>query len=389
MFRKNLAIWLSLLLILSLGWFILIQVKQKTAWESPLGLFGAKDFVAFWSAEQAFWSGLNPYDSGALLSYQREALGVENHVQAFINLPGALIIFLPLAPIGFKTARLLWLVLNIFFLLSSIYRLEKVLKLERRVSLAALPFLSLLSPPVLMNLWFGQLAIFLLFCLVCGLEKLIQKKDASAGFYFSLLTLKPHLFLIFGVCILLWAMRERRGLLIAWTSCFAALPLALALLFQARLFDWFLATRSFTADYETPTLAWLVRYLLSADKNHLVFWPLILVPMLGLAGASYIGLKKKLSLSFAPVFLTLSLIFSPYAWVYDFCLLLPLQLQLSSAVRADCTQLKLRKLSLIFITPVLIFIICADLDKMMRIQFWYPIYFLILAAFARPKEKTG
>ena len=130
--------------------------------------------------------------------------------QMMPNPPTALLLVLPLGPLGPFSAELLWIAL---LLLSASVSIQLVRNLyagqQSKLHLIAYGFAPLLS-----CLLAGQVGIFILLGLVLFL-KWHEKRPFLAGASLWLCLLKPHLFLPFGVVLLLWIFFVRKYKILA------------------------------------------------------------------------------------------------------------------------------------------------------------------------------
>ena len=306
------------------------------------------------------------------------AVTTQSGAQAFLNLPGALIIFAPFAILSLSAACWLWVALNLFFLGRVIFILEKCSPGDSVRRWLRLPFLTVTSPPVLMVLWYGQLSALILFALVEGVHSMYQRRDFRAGIVLSLCCLKPHLVVFFGSFLFVWLLLQRRYRLISIGMLAALIPQLGALAINRALLSSYFSTQAFVADYDTPTVAWLMRLVFRDAGGFLPLWPLWVFPLVGAVLGAVVGHKQKADpAAHMPIFLAISLLCAPYCWIYDFVLLLPLQHRLAVSFPETNPRRYVFGLLVLLVVPVLLFAVVGSFDPLMRSQFWYPFYFIV------------
>jgi hypothetical protein len=172
------------------------------------------DFLQFWTAAELLASGRSPYDAMEQARVQRQ-LGWDKARQglgAYDFLPYyyppwlglACIAFLPL---GFETAKIAWLVLNVELLLLGGWLLGPLLRgVPRWISVAV-------APLFLFSLWgalIGQITPLMVLLIILAWRFLDRGADRRAGWALALLMTKPQLGIVLVFAIVVWAARQRR-----------------------------------------------------------------------------------------------------------------------------------------------------------------------------------
>ena len=181
----------------------------------PVGIPFGHVFIEFWTAAKA---ALGPtpaaiYDFPAFYAMQREVVAAVRPLYPWHYPPVLLLFLAPLALVPYLWAVPLWFAAN----LAGYLTLVKRLALERR-----LVWIGLAFPGTLLTLHIGQFGLLLVAALGWGLL-LLDERPAAAGAFIALLAVKPHLFLLVPLALLV----SRR-----WTA-FAAATLAVILLVAA------------------------------------------------------------------------------------------------------------------------------------------------------------
>lgn len=158
------------------------------------------DFVSYWAAGQQLVHRANPYDADAILLLERSA-GFPDGLPALVmrNPPSALLLALPLGFFSPRTGALLWSLLLIACLTTSV-RLLWIMhgRPKNQLHLLAYSF-----APALACLLAGQTGLFMLLGLALFL-RLHRTRPFLAGVSLWLCALKPHLFLPFCLTLLVW-----------------------------------------------------------------------------------------------------------------------------------------------------------------------------------------
>lgn len=163
-----------------------------------------RDFIQYWALERQLAHGANPYDEDALLRIERSVGMDKPGVLMSLSPPVAFAFGVPLGWVGVKAALVMWLLLLLACLSASVALLWLLHgRPQSRWHVIAIGF-----PPTLWCLISGQLGIFFLLDIVLFLY-FVRSRPWLAGAALVLGALKPHLFLPFGVALLLWSLRRR------------------------------------------------------------------------------------------------------------------------------------------------------------------------------------
>jgi hypothetical protein len=154
-------------------------------------------------------------------------VGCPAGITAFImpNPPSALLLVLPLGLLGAKTADLLWLLLLLVCLAASV-RLVWIMHGCPKNQVHWLGYSFALA---LVCLLAGQVSIFVLLGLVLFL-RLHRTRPILGGVSLWLCLLMPHLFLPFGIVLILWATITRSYKLLVGTAIALGVSTVIALI---------------------------------------------------------------------------------------------------------------------------------------------------------------
>jgi hypothetical protein len=304
----------------------------------PFGSDGTPDFIQYWSAWSLLRRGLNPYD-GALMHAVQLEVGQSSGVTTMMwNPPWVPVLLAPVLSLPFQASALCWFVCNLGFIAVIAALTPRALGYAAQppwlygIAVCFLPFIDCLQ-------W-GQLSLLITAGFVVFLHSARLQNYFTSGLALVLLSIKPHLFLLFAVAGIAWLSglqvpARNRFILGALTGL--SLILCAMLVLSYDCFWWWIdGIRSPATGYgvipvaqwQTATLASMVRSLLN-EKFHIApLWPLWLFPCLGLAGALLFFLRHRRSVDWsqlAPPLICLGLLLASYGWLYDQSLLIVCQ----------------------------------------------------------------
>ena len=346
-------------------------------WQNQLHNFGAIDFIAFWSGTRIFLDGGNPYSIQDMHVWHQLLLPDARQVNPFISPPWAIPLFIPITLLPFNLASWVWICINIFFAAAIPLLIYKHLCTENKFSRPPhwqWLFLScLLLPPNLMNMYLGQLGMAMAFFAVLMFYLLKKERYVLAGLTLIPLSLKPQIMLLIIIPLLIFLIKKRRWE-IAGVAAIGMLFLISFVFFHSHdIFNKWIATWNIPFSLKTATLTTAIRYILFIFTGELYRWPMIIIPVCGSLGVLIWIFLNGLDLKWQgtiPVIMTISVLFAPYAWFHDFCLVLPIQIVILLITMDSRFELK-NKIELYF--WIIIINILILLPKNMGISiFWYP-----------------
>lgn len=172
---------------------------------------GVRDFVVFWSTGQQLVHHANPYDAQAMMHLERAAGLAPGYGTLFMrNPPWALPLVYPLGFLNVRAGALLWSLLLLACLVLSV----RLIWLQAGRPGDHIHWLGYSFAPALICLFVGQTTLFSLLGLTLFLYY-HRSRPLVAGASLWLCALKPHLFLPFGLVLLVWAIGTQRYKLLA------------------------------------------------------------------------------------------------------------------------------------------------------------------------------
>lgn len=292
-------------------WIYAITLTSKNATE--------RDFIEYWASEQQLTHGANPYDIVGMLRREQAAGMDDNTPKMTWSPPVAFVLALPLGYVSAKTGLILWLLLSLACTGASAWILWFLHgRPDSRYHLLVFAF-----PPTLGCLMAGQLSIFLLLGILLFFW-LHKTRPWLAGAALVLCALKPHLFLLSVVVLLLWSAR-RRDFRVAG-GFLAALALGSALTLRLDVHVWSQYSqmlRSTTMmDAFVPTVGVAFRFLVDRNARWLEFLP----EAAGCLWAAWYFWSRRDRWSWTehgPLLLLVSTLCTSYIWFTDETLAFP------------------------------------------------------------------
>ncbi|MEJ1339838.1 MAG: glycosyltransferase family 87 protein [Candidatus Sedimenticola sp. (ex Thyasira tokunagai)] len=377
----NFRIIVLILAITLFGIILLSSQSREMQWENHPSDFGTRDFVAFWSAFHTLNDGNNPYSLSEIYPFQSHVIADEGSVQAFLNPPWSLAVLAPILAFDFNEARFLWIALNILFVYITTFIISSYLHGDKsgksNLFLAGLLFL-----PSLWALWYGQLSIFLTACFVGAFSATLKGRGKLAGLLFIPLTIKPHLFLVVGIVLIIYILRKKYiDLLVSFIAGFSALQLVTYFLYPQLYANW-ISMEFSPLISKTASLVTLLRESIVSISGVLIDWPVVAVPMVGLVVSTPWFIKRladsELEL-LIPASLCISLGIAPYVMPYDFSLLLICQTTLLIFMnRVDADNSIRLEIAFMLIGLQLAIIVVGSLIQGLQYYFWIPWAMLVI-----------
>lgn len=281
---------------------------------------GLCDFVTYWSAGHQLVHRSNPYDASTLSGLERFA-GFPSTEPTLImrNPPPSLLLVLPLGILGPQSALLLWTLLSLGCLVASVLL---TWTMHGRPP-TPLNLLGYSFGPAIMCLAAGQMSLIVLFGLALFL-RLHCSHPRYAGAALWLCMLKPHLFVPFGVVVLIWVIVTRNYKILAGLVAALCLSTAIATMLDPHVWAHYHQMMSVErADrVPIPCFSIALRRTLSPEATWLQFLPVTCGIMWALA---FYGRHRRdwdWIVHGSPV-VVLSVLVAPYTWLVDQAILIP------------------------------------------------------------------
>jgi hypothetical protein len=292
---------------------------------------GRRDFAEYWASGHLLAHHANPYDGDAILGLER-SVGYPSGITALImpNPPPALLLVLPLGFLGATTADWLWLLLLLACLVASV----RMVWIMHGGPKNHLHWLGYSFAPALVCLLAGQVSIFVLLGLVLFL-RLHRSRPFLAGVSLWLCFLKPHLFLPFGIVLLVWATITRSYKLLAGTAVAVGVSTAIALILDPLVWVhyWQMMSTVRIDRLPIPCLSVILGQRLSPNSIWLQYLPAVLGCVWALA---YFRRHRHDWdwLAHGSLLMLVSVLAAPYSWLMDQAILIPALLHAAYLTRS-------------------------------------------------------
>jgi Glycosyltransferase family 87 len=305
--------------------FVAVAVTFGLAKTNP----GGKDFIEYWAAEQGLIKHANPYDPAFVLRIEQAEGFDKGRPEFWYSPPPALILALPLGFLGAKTGLVAW---TLFHFASLSLALWILWRLHGRPD-TLLHLLGYLFAPVVLCFEAGQISILFLLSIVLFLYFMRKAWTFPAGMVLFPCVLKPHLFLVFGIALLLWIVHRKAFGIVAGFLVALVASLAATWMLDPQIWSQYrhmMSTEGMLNEY-VATLSVSLRFVLNRHAIWIQFIPAILGVFWAI---SYFARKRGEWdwMNQGLVVLLVSVLCAPYGWFFDESLLLPAVL--TAALRA-------------------------------------------------------
>lgn len=303
---------------------------------------GSRDFVVYWATGRQLVNHANPYDRVELLKIERAAgLPAKFGAMFMRNPPSALILVYPLGFFSSQIATILWsLALLISFVLS--VRLLWIMNGRQKNNRILLGYTFAPSLVCLLN---GQAALFALLGLVLFL-RYCRTRPFIAGAALWFCTLKPHLFLPFGVVLLAWIVTTKTYRILL--GGISAIAVNCAIVYAIAPAAW----GQYSQMVHTSGIQWefipCVAELLRVWIHQGSIWIQYLPAVLGCAWALYYFWKRRTEwdwMNHGALLMLVSILVAPYSWLFDQGLAIPALLRGAYTTRSRNLLITLALLS--------------------------------------------
>jgi hypothetical protein len=286
-------------------------------------LLRPSDFVEYWSAGRLNLARGNPYGSAELFALQHDYGCPDDRPVMMYNPPWTLPLIMPFAQLDYGTARLAWLLVMFALILLSAgaaWRLFGGSPERRWVAWA----LALGCFPTLIALRMGQIAPLMLAGLVGFLYLLRKSREGLSGLALLPAMVKPQLFHLVWLSLLLWAVHGRRWRVLLGAAVGLLVATGLTLVANPRVLAQYadVIVNRPPAECLSPTAGAVLRAAFGREQ----FWLQFLPPLLGVAWVMAHWWRYRDAWDWReqlPLILLVSLLTTSYgAWAFDLVVLL-------------------------------------------------------------------
>lgn len=319
------------LLVVALG--LIIQVPRML--DNP-EVLPPRDFLAFWVVGHRNAQGLDPYDQAEVFALEKTIVPATSEPVMMWNPPWTLTVLMPFGLLSWRTAQLLWLLLQfglVLFCADWVWRAWHGPEALRWIAW----LVAILFTPTLFLIQMGQTSALVLAGIVGFLHFEKRGHGWLAGACLSLAALKPHLVILFGLAAILYALRQRRWSILLGGAGAGLVATLIPLACNPQVLNqyWQLMQDRPTDRIVTPALGTALRYLAGEEKAWVQFVPLVL----GLVWFVPWWWRHRQAWNWAEqasLLLLVSLVIVPYGcWPFDLVILLVPVVELAARVSRD------------------------------------------------------
>ncbi len=314
--RRSLIFWCVLVLFLLVTAINLIHACIFIL----IAHVGHHDTRFFWASGRLLVRHANPYDEEAV-SRMQAVLGIPVTGNDVVrNPPTALFLTLPLGYLQPWETVPVWSLMLVLCLTFSMQAIRAALGDDYRRGYL---WLAWCFAPAILSIEMGQTGVVLLLGLAVFLL-FVEGRGFWAGVGLSLCAMKPHLFLPFGVVLLMWIILRKRWAIVVGAIVALAVESGIAMLFDHAVWrDYFAAMRTQgLAQLHLPTLGGNLRMLVDGSAVWLEFVP----AALGIVWAFWYFWRNRLLWDWrthGSLLTLVSLVVAPYSWFTDQAIVLP------------------------------------------------------------------
>ena len=299
--RRKILRTLALTAIVIGGVFIFTLITSRT------------DYISYWSAGKLLMHRADPYSPAGAFALEK-AEGFTRGFMVMLNPPWSLFLAAPLGFCGVRAGLFVWTLAGVACILFSAQLLDVPPK-DRAFAYVFAPavaavFMGQSSPFTLLGF-----ALFLYFQ---------RTRPFLSGASLLLMALKPHLFILFWVILLVDCIHRRRFLILAGFISALAVGSLFPVFFDAHVWRHYLAMlHGSTLKHQVfPTVSMLFRMLIDPQAFWLLFVPSALATLWALW--YYARSRQEWDWRTHGMLLMLvSVLVSPYSWLTDEAVLMP------------------------------------------------------------------
>lgn len=288
------------------------------------------DYVQYWAASRVAFAGGNPYDWNALLAAEQRAEPSMRAAVMMWNPPWTLTLMALPAQLPYLQSRAAWAIFSGAMLAFSAGLLWRHWGGRSRLLLPVL-VAALCVPPSVFALVMGQISPLMLFGITGFLYCERRGHLTLAGAAAALTLVKPQVVYLFWACLVIWSMKDRRWRVLAGAAASLAALSAVPLFSHPGIFgDYLEAVRTRPPVYfVTPTFGTVLRLLAGWERTWLIYVPVFIG--LGWLAVYWRAHQQdwRWSKEIALVLL-LSVVTSPYVWLFDQVILFPVMLEVAA-----------------------------------------------------------
>lgn len=351
-----------------------------------------RDFKEFYTASKILAEGGNPYIPEVMYHAQSSLYGPSKPVLMLWSPPWVLPLMHPLRFLGApQQALYLWNVWSICLVGIACLLLYSLV--ENTFNRQLVLIIAVISTaPLLDSFRLAQSTPLCIFSLALFVWALKREKPLLAGMSAAIWAIKPHLFFLVALAVLLGDLKNRWKILLGSAIGLTALVTISEVQYPGGTKFW-LTTLSYSEDatYTIPRLAWLCSNLAGFIRSTIFFDPsvLVLIPFIAAAILTYVHIRRVFILSLPDDLswlIPLGLLTAPYGWFYDQALCAVSTFLLLNSINDTALLKRAWIWILLWNLATVIFYYCIASTQLDL--WWYPLGLLTIAAFVGRYSKS-
>lgn len=284
------------------------------------------DFLEYWSSARLLMAGGNPYSAEQQLALQRSIVGNAHQPLMMWNPPWTLLFVLPFGLLSFSVGHLLWSMLILTILLFCSAQLWRLYGgSPDRYWISWLACLSI--APTYLTLYLTQIDPLVLLGIVGFLHFQNRQQWWYAGAALTLVAIKPHLVLIFGVAVIAWVLETRQWRVVLGGAGGAVIAVIIPILLEPQIFAHYF--NAYSTDGAVRPFDWANHTVSTAIDIYFqreVPWIRFVPSVCALIWFAFYWKRHRERWNWAeqmPLLLLVSQATTVFAWVWDQIVLLP------------------------------------------------------------------
>lgn len=331
------------------------------------------DFSTYWLCARYLLLGGDPFDPNQIKTFAA-SLGCELTGPSYIS-PWFLVLLFPLASLPMTIAAALWFLLNLAMIVDiTTWTLKSHVRARSLRPTIVVALAS--SPGVLSCLLYGQFGIVCLWGMSV-VARSFERGTRLLPLALILGSLKPHIGWLYWLVVGKLLVQGRRFRVLAYTATLALLSVLFVTLWVPGSYESWRKVYGSALMWMGASVATPIRILVASASDPAPLWPIILIMTLAFIFTTHRLNKRTHKLDLAeelPWLIALSICSTPYVWSFDFCILLPAEVIVLSALLAADKQRDFQRL----LSPALIILARLGLLAQLMAQigdwrtWWYP-----------------
>ena len=296
------------------------------------------DFFYYWASGHVLRNGGNPYDIKQL-EQQLRLIGwpADEAATGLPNPPISLWMYWLMAAMPFQIALYLWNVGSLIACVVCGMAINRKLTGERALSTQLVIIGTLMFPPVISNLFWGQINAIPLVGLTLFAHFFQRNAPVAAGFWLSLTLCKPHTVLALLLALTTWELLHRRIALIGGLLLGICAQSFATYLINPNAFGWYFTHGTQVIAQASRICGATLAQTLACETNWAGFQ--VIAPLLGTVAC----VRTLTRYDYSPrvifcLLLPISSLSAPYGWSHTAVTLLPAFLMAVRSCRGRVTE---------------------------------------------------